>query len=229
MAGANYMGGKRNAAKSRAKNKTNRAQKRFFGQQRLNLASKRSTEEENTSLSPRTRSISDIAFAHAQKRIKVAAETDNSIHAATPTLKDRLKRINKPTVADPESPTKASKVLEAIDTSEPISVRAAMDRILTLPDLAGLSRSKCHPVRPKRRRSPSNSIPTPQKYAKVSSPLPPSSAPRTSSSPSQMLHDEVGDFSVSSLSSFHNVRNGSVEQDYSDGPSTHETGMLFLT
>ncbi|KAG7089722.1 hypothetical protein E1B28_011377 [Marasmius oreades] len=221
MAGANYMGGKRNAANSRAKDKTNRAQKRFFGQQRLNLASKKPTEEDNVSQPPKTRHISEFTFAHAQKRIHETTEqhtfVPEPIHVApyTPTSKDRLKKICGQHIS-PVSSSTTSRVLEAIDTTEPISLRAAMDKILALSDLAGLSRLNVPSMRPKRGRSPSESSPVPKKYY-ASSPLPPSSAPRTSSSSSRLVDDDTRHFNVSSYSSFHNSRSGSVDHDYSDG------------
>ncbi|KAF9029034.1 hypothetical protein BDZ89DRAFT_739607 [Hymenopellis radicata] len=40
------------------------------------------------------------------------------------------------------SENRNSRVLEALDTSEPLSLQAALDQILSLPDLAGLTRTK---------------------------------------------------------------------------------------
>lgn len=40
MVGANYMGGRRNAAKARTRDKSGKVQKEFFGRRRLNLLSK---------------------------------------------------------------------------------------------------------------------------------------------------------------------------------------------
>uniref|UniRef100_A0A0W0EXH8 Uncharacterized protein n=1 Tax=Moniliophthora roreri TaxID=221103 RepID=A0A0W0EXH8_MONRR len=209
MAGANYMGGKRyvamllkgcntgwnwfivirSAARARAKNTTGCVQKRFFGQQRLNLALRKL----EAGLGVRTRipkstAISAISFAHAKNPDNLPGFIPEPIRVApcTPTSRSRLSKLNEDEAV---SSTRSSSILEALDTKEPVSLRAAMDKILTLPDLAGLSNQTVPRSRPclrsKRQKPspPSSPCGKRQKRQKFSSPLPPSSAPRTASSP----------------------------------------------
>ncbi|KAJ3996189.1 hypothetical protein F5050DRAFT_1895223 [Lentinula boryana] len=158
MAGANYMGGKRNAAKARVRDSTGRAQKRYFGAQRLNLAANRGTTGRfgandlgstlgSVKTNGPTRSISDIKLAHARQH---SSNTDNQITGyipapirispCTPNSKMRLSKISEDSSGSGPRRVKRSKVLQALDTCEPIALRAAMDKILLLQDLAGLSR-----------------------------------------------------------------------------------------
>ncbi|KAJ7454670.1 hypothetical protein FB451DRAFT_1278904, partial [Mycena latifolia] len=170
--GANYMGGKRNAARARSKD-TSRVHKTFFSRQRLDILSKGLSGRApsggiSTGYGPRV-TASDIALSHAR-------------HPATYPEDQNI-------IPGPRSSSgsiRSSRVLEALDTTEPIAMRAAMSRILSIPDLAGLStrqnvhtpprRSKrtrrhdsdsCHPQEGERKRqksqnaqsySPSNSI-----------------------------------------------------------------------
>ncbi|KAK1229090.1 hypothetical protein PQX77_007852 [Marasmius sp. AFHP31] len=238
MAGANYMGGKRNAAKSRAKDKTTRTQKRFFGQRRLNLATQRLTERKGPeSMKPlsSTRSIPDISLSHARKHqdpleddIAACIPPPNHIVPCSPTSEGRLKDLNKENSSS--SSGKTSKVLEAIDTTEPASMRAAMDRILALPDLAGISNQPQRvksSKQSKRRLSPALTSPMP-KRRKVISPLPPSSEPRSilTSSPTLAFADESEEIGQMSAYSDSSLWTGVDVERETDGENGHDDGVL---
>ncbi|KAF8896553.1 hypothetical protein BD779DRAFT_593990 [Infundibulicybe gibba] len=137
MAGANYMGGRRNAAKTRSKDLARRTQKGFFNRQRMDILSKgltgakMKTRVSNSTIGLPERRTSSIELAHAKNKIHPAPQDD---------LGSIISRSDPPT--SPESrrrPRSPSKVLEALDTSDSMCRRAAFDRILDLPDLAGLS------------------------------------------------------------------------------------------
>ncbi|KAK0213921.1 hypothetical protein IW262DRAFT_283266 [Armillaria fumosa] len=131
MAGANYMGGKKNAAKVRSRDAAGRQQKRFFGRQRLNLLSKRRSINSPTS---RNQPRPSISLAHAKQNPALSLSPRGYIPSPSKSWKSKRD--------GPSSASSSSKVLEALDTSEPISLRAAMNQILSLPDLAGLSTYK---------------------------------------------------------------------------------------
>ncbi|KAK0449879.1 hypothetical protein EV421DRAFT_1777424 [Armillaria borealis] len=131
MAGANYMGGKKNAAKVRSRDAAGRQQKRFFGRQRLNLLSKRRSINSPTS---RNQPQPSISLAHVKQNSTLSLSPRGYI--PSPSKPRKSKRDG------PSSASSSSKVLEALDTSEPMFLRAAMNQILELPDLAGLSTYK---------------------------------------------------------------------------------------
>ncbi|KAJ7075143.1 hypothetical protein B0H15DRAFT_956713 [Mycena belliarum] len=144
--GANYMGGKRNAARARSKDATGRRQKTFFSRQRLDILSKglagrAPSGGSSSGYGPRV-TASDIALSHARHPAThpPVAEDQNTIPTA----------VGEPATSIPKIPRNAhkrsssgsmrsSKVLEALDTTEPIAMRAAISKILSIPDLAGLS------------------------------------------------------------------------------------------
>lgn len=167
MAGANYMGGKkcvvvyysfafptildfRNAAKVRSRDAAGRQQKRFFGRQRLNLLSKRRSINSPT---PRNQPQPSISLAHAKQKQNSTLLLPPRGYIPSPSKPGKSKRDG------PSSASSNSKVLEALDTSErtvlelactacdsivcpAMFLRAAMNQILSLPDLAGLSAYK---------------------------------------------------------------------------------------
>ncbi|KAK0204536.1 hypothetical protein DFS33DRAFT_1320997 [Desarmillaria ectypa] len=140
MAGANYMGGKKNAAKVRSRNAAGRQQKRFFGLQRLNLLSKGLPLWSRRSIdSPMSKNQlqTTISLAHAKQSSTLIPQS----YIPGPSKTQKFKPDG------PSSASSSSTVLEALDTSEPMFLRAAMNQILSLPDLAGLSTYK------KRRRT----------------------------------------------------------------------------
>ncbi|KAJ3846922.1 hypothetical protein EV368DRAFT_88341 [Lentinula lateritia] len=157
MTGANYMGGKRNAAKARVRDSASRAQKRYFGAQRLNLAANRGsgmTEKFGVNLildlvqtNGSTKSIPNIKLAHARQNSsntakQIAGYIPDPIRVSpcTPKSQLRLSKISMNGNHTSSAKIKPSKVLQALDTCEPFALRAAMDEVLSLSDLAGLSR-----------------------------------------------------------------------------------------
>ncbi|CCM04997.1 uncharacterized protein FIBRA_07195 [Fibroporia radiculosa] len=134
MAGANYMGGKRNAARARVKDTAGRAQKSYFGKQRLGMLAKCLNKSHSQTLSgtrARDRSgLSDISLAHAQQ---------HSTRMQAPPEAEPLSDSSG-SARNCSGKTRRSKILSFLDTSEPIFIRAEMERIRKLPNLAGLTR-----------------------------------------------------------------------------------------
>ncbi|KAJ7650795.1 hypothetical protein FB45DRAFT_888812, partial [Roridomyces roridus] len=124
--GANYMGGKRNAARARSKDTTRRTHKAHFGRQRLDILTNGLLGRNTTSnaFGPRA-TASDIELSHAKQ-----SENDSDAFIPGP---------HRPMKAGQSSEKRSSRVLEALHTAEPLVMRAAMDQILSIPDLAGLS------------------------------------------------------------------------------------------
>ncbi|KAF9075495.1 hypothetical protein BDP27DRAFT_1315142 [Rhodocollybia butyracea] len=169
MAGANYMGGRRNATKARVKDSTGRAQKRYFGAQRLNLAANRQKLEQSSELEPSdehfrkpvpAKSMTDIKFAHAKQNSASTGDLNNGYMPASTRISYCTPSKSRPSKLPGDAVStsggkRPSKVLQALDTSEPLALRAAMDNILLMPDLAGLSR--IHKNRGVKRRRSSSS------------------------------------------------------------------------
>ncbi|KAG2140142.1 hypothetical protein DEU56DRAFT_798894 [Suillus clintonianus] len=116
MTGANYMGGKRNAARARTKDSTGRVQKRHFGQQRLAAALCNTREERGKPEKITLNSIlHQINLAPAQRDAKVKGGLPSTAHTSTLcdtsfahcTALDTSKRRKKP-----------SKILRALDISD---------------------------------------------------------------------------------------------------------------
>ncbi|KAF5370814.1 hypothetical protein D9758_002022 [Tetrapyrgos nigripes] len=138
MAGANYMGGKRNRAKARNRDTVGKAERRFFGQQRFNLAIRRKPSLKSEHQTPsRPTSILDIGFSHAKSSIQSSLRG----YIPDPIHVNSRSKLSKLSDDANSSDIYSSKVLQILDSTEPLSVRAAADKVLALPDLAGLCRS----------------------------------------------------------------------------------------
>ncbi|KAJ7746335.1 hypothetical protein B0H16DRAFT_1557082 [Mycena metata] len=206
--GANYMGGKRNAARARSKDATGRAHKNFFSRQRLDILSKglsggAPSGGSTSGLGPRI-TASDIDLSHAKhlapgssfdREDLVSRRVDTESTPSRPTHLTEETRSRMRSSSD----SRSSKILEALDTTEPLAMRAAMNRILSFPDLAGLSARPRSPPRMKRscpEPSPSKSQPKRQK-TRVS-PSPPLSDDQSLEDPrheSMDVDDPVADAS----------------------------------
>ncbi|KAG1887350.1 hypothetical protein F4604DRAFT_1245263 [Suillus subluteus] len=82
MTGANYMGGKRNAARARTKDSTGRVQKRHFGQQRLAAALCNTKEERGKPERMSLKSVlHQINLAHAQRDAKIKGSRPSIAHS----------------------------------------------------------------------------------------------------------------------------------------------------
>ncbi|KAJ7671529.1 hypothetical protein DFH06DRAFT_118074 [Mycena polygramma] len=150
--GANYMGGKRNAARARSKDTTGRVHKNYFGRQRLDILSKglrrRAPSGGNASGHGPRISASDIALSHAKHNAPGVKDQPTPSHSESPgnasSPSPSRSRPSKSLTQNryrlrSSSGSRSSKILEALDTTEPLSMRAAMNKILSIPDLAGLS------------------------------------------------------------------------------------------
>ncbi|PFH47253.1 hypothetical protein AMATHDRAFT_50438 [Amanita thiersii Skay4041] len=134
MVGANYMGGKRNTVKSKLKDATGRAQKGFFGRQRLDMLSKGLRQDikpqENLSEST-TRMEIDLAHATGKKNTR-----DNLLQGIV-----GLGSIRDLSDLSESIPTSQ----RTSDASDQKSLRLLYERILSMPNLAGLKRQKRSP------------------------------------------------------------------------------------
>ncbi|KAF8071646.1 hypothetical protein FPV67DRAFT_1778839 [Lyophyllum atratum] len=148
MSGANYMGGKRNAAKARSKDSTGRIQKGFFGRRRLDMLSKglASRTHDTAPSSPSQKggaAISAISFAHAKARAEVGGP-GSPVYSYIPgstrvpsTPGSGMENGAAGVGSSSGSSRRSSRVLDALDT-EPLFMRQTLNRILELPDLACL-------------------------------------------------------------------------------------------
>ncbi|KAL1755177.1 hypothetical protein FB107DRAFT_214049 [Schizophyllum commune] len=137
MGGVNYMGGKRNAARFRAKDMTSRIQKGFFRKQKLASL----TKAQSGRASAASREAEPISLSHAVHRRDSRDEA--------PTISLHVKRTNSTSsrAVEKEEPSRVktggrSEFLDALDTTEPTLLRGLLNRVLATPDLAGLSTRK---------------------------------------------------------------------------------------
>ncbi|KAL1675756.1 hypothetical protein EV122DRAFT_217788 [Schizophyllum commune] len=137
MGGVNYMGGKRNAARFRAKDMTSRIQKGFFRKQKLASL----TKAQSGRVSAASREAEPISLSHAVHRRDSRDEA--------PTISLHVKRTNSTSsrAVEKEEPSRVktggrSEFLDALDTTEPTLLRGLLNRVLATPDLAGLSTRK---------------------------------------------------------------------------------------
>ncbi|KIJ98472.1 hypothetical protein K443DRAFT_133423 [Laccaria amethystina LaAM-08-1] len=143
MPGANYMGGKRNAAKARTRDVVGRQQKGFFGRQRLNILSKglQTSTPKLSRDAPDPRAKEEITLAHAHsKHIPEPTSSMHKLPSTPPPGKRRrvLMEAHTSSSGASGSSRRQSKVLDALDIEEPMFLRGVLDRILAMPDLAGL-------------------------------------------------------------------------------------------
>ncbi|KAF9007552.1 hypothetical protein BDQ17DRAFT_1350869 [Cyathus striatus] len=148
MGGANYMGGKRNAARARIKDHTSRIQKGFFGKQRLDILAKgfaisnsqSETAESNLDRNAVSTNTADLklvdstprvqfAFAHASKKGEnegVREEyrigyipTPIHVSPSTPKSRERLKRrLHSNSSSNGSNGRARSNVLGSLETAE---------------------------------------------------------------------------------------------------------------
>ncbi|KAH9926829.1 hypothetical protein B0H21DRAFT_712309 [Amylocystis lapponica] len=124
MAGANYMGGKRNAARARGKDATAKVQRIHFGKRKLDILAKGSAIRARCPASPPC-TAEDPPVTPDNLFRKDAGS--GPLSASSTTTRSSANR------------TRSSRILSALDTSEPLFMRAEMDRLRSLPNLAGLS------------------------------------------------------------------------------------------
>ncbi|XP_006459041.1 hypothetical protein AGABI2DRAFT_116000 [Agaricus bisporus var. bisporus H97] len=167
MAGANYMGGRRNAAKARSRDKTGRIQKDFFGRRRLNILSK------GLAAAPRSREVvtggsvlathAPIELGHAKKATVIQEESVSVLgkrkcdqsDIQTSSSSPRSRRSAQ--IGSSSTRSTKSRLIQELDILEP---HAAMSCILAMDDLAGLRsspRKQWHSDSSPRSRSPVSS------------------------------------------------------------------------
>ncbi|KAG2369142.1 hypothetical protein BDR07DRAFT_1389723 [Suillus spraguei] len=150
MTGANYMGGKRNAARARTKDSTSRVQKRHFGQQRLAAALCNTKEERGRPERMSLKSVlHQINLAHAQRDAKIKDSYPSTAHSSsTGTSRNPSESFAHGTsFVTSKRRKKPSKILRTLDFSDPVAYRDAIDRILSIPlsEMIGLSLQEMSP------------------------------------------------------------------------------------
>ncbi|KZT20423.1 hypothetical protein NEOLEDRAFT_1140679 [Neolentinus lepideus HHB14362 ss-1] len=127
MAGANYMGGKRNAARARLKDHASRVQKCYFGKQRLDSALAKGLGIGSKSQREAIGGPGDIELAHARKAfasIMPSYDSSGTVEysyiesPSTPVRHGRPESTSDSSVLSKKTHT--SKVLNALDISERI-------------------------------------------------------------------------------------------------------------
>ncbi|KAJ7183224.1 hypothetical protein C8R46DRAFT_1344105 [Mycena filopes] len=199
MAGANYMGGKRNAARARSKDATGRAHKNFFGRQRLDILSKGLSGRvpsggSSSGLGPRI-TASDIALSHAKHLVPPLDREEVVFNSnTTPSVPTHL---TNPTPSHMGSSSGSrSRILEALDTTEPVAMRAAMNKILSFPDLAGLSTQPRSPPRRTKRPCSDISYPSKREPKRQKTRISPSPSLSNDHNFEELRHEPMDDFAL---------------------------------
>ncbi|KAG1891754.1 uncharacterized protein F5891DRAFT_1069136 [Suillus fuscotomentosus] len=132
MTGANYMGGKRNAARARTKDSTGRVQKRHFGQQRLAAALCYTKEGREKPEKMSLKSVlHQINLAHAQRDAKIKGNYPSTAHGISTSCDTPF--ADGISFGTPKRHKQPSKILRMLDFSDPVAYRDAIDRILSIP------------------------------------------------------------------------------------------------
>ncbi|KII89854.1 hypothetical protein PLICRDRAFT_52994 [Plicaturopsis crispa FD-325 SS-3] len=127
MAGANYMGGKRNVAKARAKDGTSRLQKGHFSRQRLDILNKGLGGSRDALHSGNTQAgnalVPDIGLAHAQRHLSNTTNCGSprhETHTQLPeiTAMDQMHGRRDAGLVSKNTKKRTSKVLDTLDASE---------------------------------------------------------------------------------------------------------------
>ncbi|KAH9856490.1 hypothetical protein C2E23DRAFT_807860 [Lenzites betulinus] len=148
MPGANYMGGKRNAARARGKDATGKAQRDHFGKKRfeilrngLSRGQGGAGRVDQAANAPKARP--EISFAHARRVQDGGRRHEDSsnmlLEPFTPSFAHTSGRT------PPSSASSRSKTLKVLDAENSLVQRARVNKILQLPNLLGLS-TRSRPV-----------------------------------------------------------------------------------
>ncbi|KAG2348022.1 hypothetical protein BDR05DRAFT_602085 [Suillus weaverae] len=133
MTGANYMGGKRNAARARTKDSIGRVQKRHFGQQRLAAALCNTREERGKPKKMSLKSVlHQINLAHAQRDARIKGSHPSMAHIST-SCDPSFAHGTSFGTSEAKRRKQPSKILRTLDFSDPVAYRDAIDRILSIP------------------------------------------------------------------------------------------------
>ncbi|KAI0768090.1 hypothetical protein BD413DRAFT_566680 [Trametes elegans] len=136
MPGANYMGGKRNAARARIKDATGKVQRDHFGKKRFEIL-RTGLSKGNVSAGQVRQSregLPEISFAHARR------DRGGEEHQESPSLSTWVSPITSISRRSLfSSASSRSMVLRALDAEDPVSERTRVVEILSNPDLLGLT------------------------------------------------------------------------------------------
>jgi hypothetical protein len=178
----------RNAAIARSRDVAGRVQKQFFGRQRFehlskNLGHKLQSSSETASMRQKH---APISLSHAKQDADDENQENNPIAVLATPIRGLDKTSSSTTTSS--GGHSSSRVLQALDTSDresgfsiqipphdielyalvALNIRAALDRILEIPDLAGISRvERARARRLKRTRESSSPTPQPRKVRQV--------------------------------------------------------------
>ncbi|KAH7928069.1 hypothetical protein BV22DRAFT_1031063 [Leucogyrophana mollusca] len=136
MGGANYMGGKRNAAKARTRDKMGRLQRNHFGKQRLASVFAKKTDRDLGQQSFES-ILPEISFAHAQRHPR-AGDVVGSLELGYSEVTGQIYAPRSPISTSTRRRGRPSKALTVLDTTEPLFMQAEIGRLLAIPDFAGL-------------------------------------------------------------------------------------------
>ncbi|KZS94242.1 hypothetical protein SISNIDRAFT_485158 [Sistotremastrum niveocremeum HHB9708] len=154
MAGANYMGGKRNAARARARDSTGQAHRSHFGKERMRANVLR-TGQKGTE--PASASSVGISLQHARREQPAISESSSDIQeehrGARSTRVDAAHQVKDSprlpipsrtqshlkTLGRPQSQVHLCLRLHYAETATAISYRDKIRRLLGITDLSGLS------------------------------------------------------------------------------------------
>ncbi|KAI9060999.1 hypothetical protein FKP32DRAFT_1594674 [Trametes sanguinea] len=156
MPGANYMGGKRNAARARVKDATGKVQRDHFGKKRFEILrtglskGHGSARDRANKTGSGPRVLPEISLAHATRACN-RQQPDPYRPILLDTSATHLRSFPTPL---PQSTSSRSRILKALDAENPVAQRAQLDSILKMPDLLGLSAIRKGPSSPE---SPSSS------------------------------------------------------------------------
>ncbi|TBU32528.1 hypothetical protein BD311DRAFT_543310 [Dichomitus squalens] len=146
MPGANYMGGKRNAARARVRDAEGKVQRSHFGKKRFEVlrAGLSKSGAPKTSLARELRpGPPEISLAHARRTQGGSAEgrgyaqEGNWSGLRSPLTSPEFRRRSSPA----KSASGRSRILAVLDADDPAMRRAQVQKILEMPDLLGLSRT----------------------------------------------------------------------------------------
>lgn len=128
----------RNAAKARGRDVTTRLQKGYFKEKKLEVLTKRlSTTSGEHSCAKDSLSRVGIPFAHAQSRQKPESSDDAMSFIPSPVKFAPVSKRLTSGHGENEAHTSRSSISDSLDSRE--GMRAALKRVLNMPDLAGLS------------------------------------------------------------------------------------------
>ncbi|KIJ37378.1 hypothetical protein M422DRAFT_50447 [Sphaerobolus stellatus SS14] len=141
MPGANYMGGQRNAMKTRSKDIVSRLRKNHFGKQKLSMLSNVLASPLRT-LTRSTRPLFNLNHARRDQLNRFGDETESSVSRIPPPVfpSDLRSDSSSGDASSTLSKGRSAKLLRSFDLLEPISYAAKRQKLLQKLDFSGLKK-----------------------------------------------------------------------------------------